>query len=184
MRNLALVLFISGFLYLIAPGPDSIDDIPPLPNSLKSIEPGDTIQNKNISAFFSNQWRSSVTNFYKGEFEKLNKFGFKIPAIRLNHPPEEAFWYIRDQQRTTYLEQFLYPLRGSLFVNGYEPINPQGKKFDSISVPVHINGTYYVSKTTLRFYPAPLHMRLIIYVACWLGLIVLFKLIKKVWGEN
>lgn len=179
MRIFFGIIFILGLVYILAPGPQSINDIPPLPGSLKSEEPGDTYQNPNISAYFSNYRRKFVTKYYRDEFGSLNFWGLKIPPIRLNHPPEEAFRYIRDQERTKYLEQYFYPLRDAIFVNGYEPSDENGKKFDSISVPIYINGYYFTSKTTLRYYHSPLLVRLAVYFISWIFLLILIKLFKK-----
>lgn len=178
--SITLIFFILGLVYILAPAPQHINDIPPLSGSLKSTEPGDTIQNPNISAYFSDYWREDVTKFYLKEFEKLNAFGFIIPAIRLNHPPEEAFQFVRDQQKATYLEQYIFPLRGSLFVNGYEPISPLGKRFDSSSVPINQNGQFFNSKTTLRFYPIPLFTRIIFYLGIWMAIIGLYLVTKRI----
>lgn len=172
-------IFILGLIYILAPGPQSINDIPPLPGSLKSDEPGDSYQNPNVAAYFSDYWREYVTGYYQRELMKRSFWGLGIPSIRLNHPPEEAFKYIKDQQRTTYLEQYFYPLRGALYVNGYEPINEQGKKFDSISIPIFIQDRFFVSKTTLKYYHAPTLYRLLVYFGSWILAAGLFKLYKK-----
>lgn len=178
---LAFILFMIGFWYILAPAPSTIHDIPPIPNSVKSDEPGDTYQNPNIAAYHSDLWREDVTIFYKQSFERLNSiFGIVFPAIKLNHPPEESFQYIRDQQRSTFLEQYIFPLRGSLFVNGYEPISQTGKRFDSSSVPVEFKGEYFNSKTTIRFYPVPLLTRIIFYLGIWVAIIGLYLLAKKI----
>lgn len=179
-RVIILIFFILGLAYISAPTPEHIIDIPALPGSLKSTEPGDTIQSPNIAAYFSDYWREDVTKFYRQEFEKLNMFGFVIPAISLNHPPEEAFQLVRDQQQATYLEQFIFPLKGSLFINGYEPISPLGKRFDSSSVPIKQNDTFFNSKTTLRFYPVPLPIRIAFYLGIWVAMIGLYILTKRV----
>lgn len=180
---LSLIFFAAGLFYILAPAPQNINDIPAIPGSLKSTEPGDTIQNPNIAAYFSDYWREDVTKFYKQEFGKLNEFGFTLPAINLNHPPEEAFQFVRDQQKATYLEQYIFPLRGSLFVNGYEPIDRSGKRFDTSSVPIQVSGEFFNSKTTLRFYPVPLHIRIIFYLSIWGSIIVLYLVTKKVWSS-
>src|SRR5258708_3548859 len=138
MRIVLIALFLVGLFYLLLPGPTKISDFPPLPGSLKSTEAGDTWQNPNNVAYFSKWWRSDVTAYYRKEYQKLNcpDTGLKIinpfcylPPIRLNRPPEEAYQYIRDQQQSTYLEEFTYPLRDSIFVNGFEPFDKNGKPF-------------------------------------------------------
>jgi hypothetical protein len=97
-KKILSAVFLIGLIYLVWPGPNSISNIPPLPDSLKSDEPGDTTQNKDISAYFSNHRRKAVTDFYAENFAYMNILGIKIPPIKMNHPPEEAFTYIRDQQ--------------------------------------------------------------------------------------
>lgn len=179
MRKLLLIaLFLLGLVYILAPAPQEIDEIPPVPDSLKSEEPGDTRQSTNIAAYFSDYWREDLIAFYTDQFQVLNYFGFYIPPIRLNHPPEEGFAYVRDQQRSTFLEQLVYPLRGSLFINGYEPISQKGKKFDVISMPIEIGDRVYNSKTTLRYYPAPVIVRTLVYIGIWVSLIALLLLIR------
>lgn len=173
-----IIIFFVGLIYILAPGSHSINDIPPLPDSLKSEEPGDTYQNPNIAAYYSNLRRDFVTQFYQQQIDKLNFWGLNIPPTRLNHPPEEAFSYVKDQSRTKYLEQYFYPLRDSLFVNGYEPFDTNGKRFDLIAYPILINGKYYTSKTTLRYYHAPVFWRLVIYFGSWLSFLLLAKLFK------
>lgn len=177
-KLLLIVLFFVGLVYILAPSPQGIDEIPPIPNSLQSEEPGDTHQNANIAAHFSDYWREDLMAFYTDQFQRLNYFGFYIPPIRLNHPPEEGFSYVRDQQRSTFLEQLVYPLRGSLFISGYEPISQKGKKFDIISMPIEIGDRVYNSKATLRYYPAPVIVRTAVYAGIWVCFIALLLVIK------
>lgn len=178
-KIILLVIFAIGLAYILAPSPESINEIPSIPNSLKSSEPGDTHQNTNIAAYFSDYWRNELMFFYTEEFKKLNFFGFYIPPIRLNHPPEEAFGYIRDQQKSTFLEQLTYPMRGSLFINGYEPVSKQGKKFDGMSAPIEVENRVFISKTTLRYYPAPIYFRITGYVLMWAAAFALVYLIRE-----
>jgi hypothetical protein len=178
------LIFIAGFIYLLIPGPMSIGDIPGVPGAVKSDEPGDTYQNPNIAGYYGDKRRKFVTQFYQEAFEKLNFGSLPIPSIRLNHPPEEAFAYIRDQQKSTYLEQYLYPLRGYLFVNGYEPYDENGKRFDSGAYPLDYKGDIYPTKVTVRYYPVPFINRVLIYILYWIGGLVLFWLFKKVLREK
>lgn len=183
-RILLVAVFLAGLWYLIYPGPSSISNFTLLPDSLKSDEPGDTIQNPNIAAYFSDSRRKFVTNYYKDSFSYLKIFGLTIPPIRLNHPPERAFDYIRDQQRSTYLEEYVYPLRDSLFVNGYEPFNEDGKPFDKVSLAIFIGDRYYQTKTTIRFYPSSPYVRVVVYSTLWLTAIFLYKLLVGVVRKN
>ena len=178
-RLITLLFFGLGLIYILWPTPSLDKNIPPLPQSLKSDEPGDTTQVKNVAAYFSNYRRSEAVKFYKDQFSYLNIFGFTIPPIRLNHPPEEAFTYIRDQQPSTFLEQYTYPLRDSLFVNGFEPFDEKGKPYRDGATDIYVNGSFYETKTTLRYFGSSAATRLVIYILIWICLIALLKLSRK-----
>ena len=193
MRIVLGIIFLVGLVYLILPGPTKIDDFPGLPNSVKSQEPGDTYQNPNIAAYFSNYWRDFVTPFYYTTFNHLycqkifntipNPICY-IPPIRLNHPPERAYEFIRDQQLSTYLEEYLYPMRESFFVNGYEPYDPQGVAFDFRSQPLVVNGVEYPTKTTIRFYPSNPILRILVYMGIWVAIYFLIRGFKRTWRKT
>ncbi len=180
---LAGIVFLIGLIYLLLPvSYNSINDFPPLPNSRKSDEPGDTTQNPNNSAYYSYLRRSDITSFYKKYYEQLSIFGFKIPAVKLNHPPEYAYQYVKDQTVSTFLEEYTYPFRDSIFVNGYEPkvwhkIRKEENGFYTDTI--HINGNFYDSKTTLRYYPSHSASRVIVYTATWIFIFLLFKVFKS-----
>lgn len=181
-RIFIAAVFFLGLIYLLWPGPGSIGDIPPIPNSLKSDEPGDTTQNQNIAAYFSLQKRDVITNFYYDQFHYLNVFGFKIPPIKFNHPVENAQVSVRDQVRSTYLEEYAYPFRDSLFVNGYdkEVWNKLNHiQNDTKNETIEINGEMYSSKTTVRYYHSSIITRIIIYIGVWLLCITLAKVTYK-----
>lgn len=173
------VIFSLGLIYIMWPGPTHTTDFSPLPDSLKSVEPGDTYQNPNNAAYYSDFRRKYVTDFYQNQFSYLNIFGIKIPPLRTNHPPEESYTYIRDQQLSTFLEQYNYPLRDSLFVNGFEPFNEQGYPFRLGAHHMLVDGKFYFSKTTIRYYGASAASRLVIYLLIWVSMYFLYKLTKK-----
>lgn len=177
-----------GLIYIIYPSPSKIEDFSPLPRSYKSNEPGDTIQNPNIAAYYSFFRRAEITDFYKTNFQNLHFCNFflnplcNIAPIRLNHPPEYAYQYIRDQQMSTFLEEYTYPLRDSLFVNGYEPkIEHQIKRVPTnfFGSTIHIKGKFYNSKTTIRFYPSNIFIRVFVYLSVWFLAIYLVKVSRK-----
>jgi hypothetical protein len=184
LKKLLVLIFVIGLIYLVWPGPASINEIPELATSLKSDEPGDTTQNKNIAAYFSNNRREEVTGFYSGQFGYLNFLGFKIPPIRMNLPPEEAFTYIRDQQPSTYLEQFTYPFRDSLYVNGFEPFDEKGKEYRKGATQINIKGSYYLSKTTVRYYGSSVAVRVFLYILAWVCMILIYKLFRKALSDK
>ncbi|KKR81613.1 MAG: hypothetical protein UU73_C0001G0111 [Candidatus Daviesbacteria bacterium GW2011_GWA1_41_61] len=187
-RKILSLIFILGLVYLILPGPTKIEDFPPLTPSLKSTLEGDTIQNPNIAAYFSDFRRDYITDYYKQKFASLHIFGRILPPLTLNHPPEYAYQYIRDQQESTFLEEYVYPLRESFFVNGYEPevenrIYNRGSDFTGNHIIVRNNGVgeelFFNSKATVRFYPTNILGRVLVYTGIWLAAVLIYKLFLK-----
>jgi len=185
MRYILIAIFMVGLVYMLTPGSSSIDQFAPIPNSLKSDEPGDTVQAPNIAAYFSDFDRKSITNFYRNEYRKQFWFGKFIPPISLNHPPRAAYTYVRDLQMSTFLEEYVYPLHGSLFVNGYEPtveahiLNLKPSAGDII----HIKDQYFKSKATIRFYPNEWWISLLVYVSIWIAAVSLFRLFREAYAK-
>ncbi len=184
MKIFLVGLFVLGLVYILLPGPTSINDFPPLPNSVKSDLDGDTWQNPNLVAYFSDFQRKDITQFYKNFFSSSFLFGRIIPPIRLNRPPEEAYQYIRDQQESTFLEEYLYPLKGSIYVNGYEPLveNSMQNRVAIVGfVGNHIwfKENPYNSKTTLRYYPVRRSVSLLVYLGIWIAALALWKVFRR-----
>ena len=100
---------ILSIVYLISPTPA----IPDLVNSVKSDEPGDTVQLANVSAYYTNMTRTEVMNFYKAYYSGPFR-------IILNYPPEKSKEIIKDTIQSYYFQEFVLPFRESLFVNGFE----------------------------------------------------------------
>lgn len=183
-KTLILIIFLIGLVYIAWPVKGEINDIAPLPESLKSTEPGDTHQNPNIAAYFSNFRRKYIINFYRKDFEHIKLFNLTLPAIKLNHPPEEAFLYIRDQQQSMYLEQLIYPMREALYINGIEPFNEKGKPFYTGITRIKVDGNVYNTKTTLRYYPSNLVDRVMIYLLSCGAIYALYILSKRSLRES
>lgn len=180
--KLLLGFFILGLIYVLLPSPSSVESFPPLASSTRSDLDGDTWQNPNIAAYFSDFRRDFITQFYKAEFAQMHIWGLFIPPVRINHPPEYAYTYIRDQQESTFLEEFVYPLRESIFVNGYEPMveNQMFKKVSSfVGDNIFYKERYFNSKTTLRFYPSNPLARVFIYVGIWVSAWALYKVFMR-----
>ena len=185
IKIINIVIFILGLIYILAPGPTKIEDFSPIPNSLKSDEPGDTYQNPNIVAYFSDFDRAGITKFYYQSLRDL--FFIKIiPTVALNHPPEYSKNVVRSEVYVTFLEEYVYPLRGSLYVAGYEPFvdnNILKREHNFVGDHLHIKGRYFNSKVTLRFYPTDLFDRLLVYIGIWLSLFGLVEVSKKVFTK-
>ncbi len=142
-RSLFWIFGAVFLLYLVSPSP-AFPSAPP--GSLTSREPGDT-KNPNISAYFTNSSRDEIINFYKSQFDKSAWFNLPLPTERLrDYPPEESLFRIREQTRSTYLEELVHPLRESIYINGFEPTDPKDA--------INIDGSHFINKVTIRVYPS------------------------------
>lgn len=75
-------------------------------------------------------------------------------GIRLNYPPEEAKTLIRDQTKSTFLEEIAHPMRESLFINGYKP---------SADMEVlTVDGVRYESKVIVKYVNSNIFLRLFV----------------------
>lgn len=160
-------------IYMIWPGPSKISDFAALPDSDKSTLEGDTIQIPNVSAYFSDKYREFVVPFYRENYRKNSYFLF--PPLAINHPPEYAWIAIKKHTDATYIEELVYPLRDSLYVNGFEPFYPDGSDKFWGSAKFEENGQLWFTKTTLRFYSSNIFIRFMV----WLGIVVSILFIYK-----
>ncbi len=110
---------------------------PPPPNSIQSLEPADT-ESINRRAYYTNLTRAEILAFYKQNFNAR--------ALRLNHPPEEAQTLIRDQTRSSWLEELYLPFRDSYLINGFYPTLPTEQ--------INIDNVHYENKITVRYIPS------------------------------
>lgn len=165
-------------IYMIWPTPNKISDFSALPSSTKSTLEGDTIQIPNVSAYFSNNFRKFVVPFYVANFQQ--DAHFPIPPIRLNHPPEYSWKVIKVNTDSTYLEELIYPLKSSLYVNGFEPFYEDGSPKFWGSVKFEEGGQSYFTKTTLRFYPSSLPVRMLVWLGIISSTLLLYRLGRKI----
>lgn len=157
---ITLAIYIIGVVYLCLPTPL----LPDLRDSGRSDEEGDTWQHPDQKGFYSNLTRSEVM-FDIGSKSHLVFMGTTLPTYRLNYPPEEAFPLVRDQLNSNYLEEIVYPLRNSTFINGWEPKkDPKNANLlpDEIS-EISLHGVAYDAKITLRPVNSPFWARLLIW---------------------
>lgn len=168
-------IYLLGLIYLMP-------DIKPLPNLSSggiSDEEGDTWQNPDQKGFYSNMTRSEVL----GEVQKntsIDILGFSIPNYRLNYRPEEAGELVRDQLKSNYLEEIVYPLRSSVFVNGWEPKNSPfyaGKPAKEIP-DISLRGVPYDAKITLKPVNSNLVSRLLVWSLIFPATFFAFKSLK------
>ncbi|MBI2196521.1 hypothetical protein HYU45_02795 [Candidatus Daviesbacteria bacterium] len=179
MIKKAFIIFSALLLiYMVWPGPSKISDFAPLPSSDKSTLEGDTIQVPNVAAYFSDNYRKYVVDYYTINFREKSLFPF--PPLRLNHPPEYSWLAIKRHTDSTYLGELLYPLRDSLYVNGLEPFYEDGSPKFWGSVKLNEGENLWYTKTTLRYYPSTKTARIIVWIGIISSLYLLFKLGRRV----
>jgi len=151
-----IVYIIVSILFLFYIGlpnqqfPEKLDD------SIQSEEPADT-ESLYRRAYFTNYSREEVLDHYVNEYLNDQKYYIKMPTYRLNYPPEEAQTIIRDQTRSTFLEEIVHPFRGSLFINGFEPKNDKDAIF--------IKGKPWKQKIIVRQVGSNVYIRLLLGLA-------------------
>lgn len=140
--KIAFIILAVAFLgYLIVPAKDFPS--PPV-GAKQSFEPADT-ETPLRRAYFVNLSRDQIISHYQQEFGWL-------PTLRLNYPPEEAQTIIRDQTKSSYLEELVHPFRESLYINGFEP-----KEDKDV---ILIDGEVYDQKITIRYVPSSILSRI------------------------
>lgn len=173
IKKILVALFcifnIFAIVYLISPTPT----LPDLVNSVKSDEPGDTVQLKNVSAYYTNMTRTEVMNFYKAYYSGPFR-------IILNHPPEKSKEIIKDTIQSYYFEEFVLPFKESIFINGFEWENDVFTKPENRSKNKLIyQDKEYKAKITIRRFPTSTPKRLIAFFATEIGLITTLFVFKS-----
>jgi len=178
IKFIAILFFFLGNFYLLLPPPS---EIPPLPNSLRSTEPGDTVQIKGVSAYYTDLSRKEIVDFYFKNFSKSSFLGIPLITYKLNHPPERIREVLRPTQFSTYVEEIVHPLRGSLYINGYEwekdPFTPPKQRVKNILI---VNQKVYKCKVTLFVQYSAWWQRLIIWWGIFLAFVFLFKAYRTI----
>ena len=173
IKKITLVILalinILALIYLITPVPS----LPDLPNSIKSDLPGDTVQIKNTTAFFTNMTRTEVINFYKASFSGPFR-------IIINHPPEKARQIWQETTQSYYLEEFILPFKQSLYINGFEWENDVFTKPEQrIKNKIEYLDKEYKAKVTLRLFPVKIYNRIFIFFLTEAFFIFSFLTYKK-----
>jgi len=172
-----LIIYLLGVIYLALPSPS----YPDLSSSARSEEPGDTWQHPDQKGYYSNLTRQQVLSELQSKFT-LKFMSLVIPSYRLNYRPEEAFSLVRDQLQSYYLEEIIYPLRESLFVNGWEP--KKSPKFANSPLPPNTDlswrGVPYDAKITLRPVNSSVWSRLLIWSLIFPATYLVFNSYKKI----
>jgi len=161
------------------PGPSQISDFKALPQSDKSTLAGDNIaQVSNVAAYFSDNYRKFVVDYYLGNYHQNTWLPF--PPLKLNHPPEYSWLVIKKHTDSTYIEELVYPLRDSIYVNGFEPFYPDSTPKFWGSTRFVAETDIFFTKTTLRFYPSNIVVRIIVWFGIISSIYLLFRLGRKI----
>lgn len=160
-------LFVITFLLFIYILPASPDFPKPPPDAVQSREPADS-ESPMRRAYFTNLNREEVIAHYKNTFNEKNK----LPTLRLNYPPEESARIIRDQTKSTYLEELVHPLRESLYINGFEP------KFEKDTIT--INGIGWNQKIIVKYVPSSVWIRIVVLLGSFISSYFLINEYKNV----
>ena len=158
--SVIFTLFIIYYVY-----PKSPEFPKTLPNSVQSFEPAD-VETPLRRGYYTNLNREEVISFYENEFNK----DFKYYSPRLNYPPEEAQTIIRDQTKSTFLEEIVHPFRESLYINGFEPKTEEYK--------IIKDGVHWKQKIIVRYVDSSLYLRIIITILIGISLYLLLDTFK------
>lgn len=142
---LLLVFSLLLFYYVM---PQSQDFPTPPAGSIQSFEPAD-VETPYRRGYYTNLNRQEIISHYENEFNR----GFRFYKPRLNYPVEDAPVFIRDQTKSTYLEEIVHPLRESLYVNGFEPKTEE--------YALVIDGVRWNQKVIIRYVPSNLYIRIV-----------------------
>ncbi|HLD11375.1 MAG TPA: hypothetical protein VJB91_00505 [Patescibacteria group bacterium] len=180
-RILFGLFFVLASLYILLPQPN----IEPIPFGVRSNLEGDTWQIKGISAFFTNASRDEVISYYKTQMGRTAFLNLQMPLVRLNHPPEYAKTAISDQTKSNYFEEFVQPFRGSLYVNGWEPLqDPFKYRLKSPPVNHLYKGQEYTAKVTVLYVGPGAFGRYVFFLLTLLGTYLVLSQIKLVFTQK
>lgn len=138
----------------------------PIPNSLQSTEPAD-MESPLRRAYFTDYTRQEVLDWYGAQFNRSSFMNLKLPTYLMNYPPEESGSIIRDQTRSTFLQEYVHPFRETMYINGYEPAPSDDEN------RIVINGVHYRQKIIVKFVPTNTLLRLVITILSLVAIPVL-----------
>ena len=151
-KFLISVFFLFFLLLTIYVYPKSPEFPQPPSDFVQSGEPAD-VETDLRRGYYTNLSRQEVIAHYEKEFNKYSPL-YKYYSTRLNYPPEEAPALIRDQTKSTFLEELVHPLRESLYINGFEPKTEEYAQF--------YKGIRYNQRVVVRYVPSTVYIRLLV----------------------
>jgi len=167
-KALFVVFSLVFIFYLALPAPSFPE---PPSDALQSGEPAD-LEDPLRRGYFTDLSRQEVLEHYQKEFSGSPLGSLSLPTYRLNYPPEEAQTRIRDQTRSTFLEEIVHPFRESLFVNGFEP------KLDKDVIL--IEDKIWRQKIIIKY----VQSRTFIRVAAGIATLTLAYILFREWGKE
>lgn len=172
-KIILILVLLLGTTYLVLPSPNNF---PQLPNSVKSVEPGDTVQIANVSAYYTDMPRKEVVDYYTDYFSRSPFLNIPLITYKLNHPPERIREVLRETQQSTYVEEVVHPLRESVFINGFEwdndPFVLPSRRIKNILI---VKGKIYQFKVTLFYQEGKVWQRLLVFYLIILTVLLLAK---------
>ena len=176
IKKLLTILFLLfGLTLLFYISLPNFDFPAPPPDSLQSREPADS-ETPLRRAYFTNMTREEVMGWYKNEFTRSSFRGIALPTYRLNYPPETAASIIRDQTRSTFLEEIVHPFRESVYINGFEPKEPKDA--------INIEGLPWRQKIIVRFVPSNMIVRIIVSLMSLVSMAIIMREYAKYAKRN
>lgn len=170
--NIVISLLFTSLLVLYV-YPNSPEFPLMLPDTIQSFEPAD-VETPLRRGYYTNLTRDEVITHYQNEFNKDFNFlgkNIKFLAPKLNYPPEEAQTIIRDQTKSTFLEEIVHPFRESIYINGFEPKTEE-------YVPI-IDGVRWRQKVIVRYVPSDRSLRIVLSVLTGFSLFLILESFRK-----
>lgn len=171
-----IVFSLTLLFYVLLP---NYDFPKPPPDSVQSKEPGDT-ETPLRRAYFTDFTRAEVLDWYEAQFKHSIFHDIPLPTYLLNYPPENSGAIIRDQTRSTFLQEIVHPFRETVFINGYEPA---ATDFENRIV---IDGRHWRQKIIIKYVPSGIVLRFLISLLAlssipviYIAFIPEFKFLKK-----
>lgn len=172
IKVILIFVFIILFVYVAPKSPEFPN---PPTDFVQSMEPAD-IETPLRRGYYTNLDRNSVISHYEKEFNDI-QFPHKVFTVytpRLNYPPEDAPELIRDQTKSTFLEEIVHPFRESIYINGFEPKTEEYAQF--------YKGIRYNQKIIIRYVPSAVWLRIVVLIGALVSsyfLINEYKNVKK-----
>lgn len=181
MKQLIIAIFAIIWIILLAYLLLPIPKVPPLHNSLRSTEEGDTVQIPGVQAYYTDYKRQEVVSFYQKAFSRSPLLNLPFFQITLNHPVEYPRQVIRDPFWASYVEEIVHPFRESLLIAGWEPVNaPSGIYPENERAPIIVSERQFFGKATLRLFNSNPWHRLLIFILASTASGLIFYNFKKI----